>query len=163
MAQHDMQKTVQPVKYLVCMNDSEHSRVALKFVCARMRKRNSVLDILHVLEPVDFSGIGAIADKIREEKRAEGQEFLSRMAEEVEKATGKKPALILREGAVEEQVVAAVGEDVNTHMLVLGASPDSNGRHMHITGLVKALGDKLLIPLLIVPGNLTDQQIEELA
>jgi len=156
-------EAVSPVKYLLCMNDSEHSRVALKFACARAKRRNCQIDILHVLEPADFQGIGAVADKIREERRETGEAFLNQVAEEIQQVTGKTPALTLREGVVEEAIISAVNEDVDADLILLGASPDTNGRHAHISALVKALGDKLLIPIMVLPGNLTDQQIEELA
>lgn len=154
---------VKPVKYLVCVNDTEHSRIALKFACARAKKRGSRVDILHVVEPVDFEGFGAIANKMHEENRAKAEAFLEKMADEVKEMSGVTPTLVLKEGNVEGAILSAVQDDIELNMLIVGASPTRGGRHMHITTLVKELGDKLMIPLVLVPGNLTDQQIEELA
>lgn len=154
---------VRPVKYLVCVNDSEHSHIALKFAYTRAKKRGSRLDMLHVIEPTNFEGIVSIANKIREENFAKGEAFLARMADEVQQAVGITPSLILKEGSVEEAIIKAVQDDPDLNMLLLGASTDHQGRHVHISALVKIMGDKLLIPMMIVPGNLTDQQIEELA
>lgn len=155
--------SVKPVKYLVCVNDSEHSRVALKFVCARAQKRGSLIDLLHVLEPSDFQGIMSVADKIREEARKQGEAFLNTLAEEVQQSVGITPSLLLREGDVEDAIINTIQDDLEVHMLVLGASPETNGRHAHITGLVKSLGDRLLIPLVVIPGNMTDAQIEQVS
>jgi nucleotide-binding universal stress UspA family protein len=151
------------VKYLVCVNDSDHSRVMLRFACARAKKRGSHIDLLHVMEPADYQGILSVADKIRDERRTKAESLMQDLSTFVQQHAGSTPGVVLREGVVEEQIIQAVQEDVDVHMIMLGASGESDGRHTHITGLVRALGDKLMIPLLILPGTLTDQQIADLA
>lgn len=161
--QNDSHPMMRPSKFLVCINDSDESRVALRFACIKAKKRGGVVDILHVLEPADIQTLFAVADKMREERRQEAEALMKRFSDEAFAISGITPNLILREGQIGAEIVAASLEDVDANMLVLGASPASSNKGRILSGLVGQLGDKLLIPMMLVPGNLTDQQIEELS
>ena len=155
---------VQPVKFLVCVDKSEHSRTALDFACAQAAKRGGLIDMLHVLEPADFKGLASIADKMREERREAAEKLLKELAEHIQEKYGITPSMIFREGKITEEILSAVEEDVDANMLVMGAAPDTKSKRGDLIGWLAAqLGDKLLIPMLLVPGNLTEQQIEKLS
>lgn len=151
-----------PGKFLVCVDRSGASRVALHFACVKARKRGGFVDMLHVMEPpADFQGLAAVAEKMREERRAEAEELMQALAEEAGKA-GITPSILLREGNIGEEVVKAAQEDFDVNMLVLGAAPSGSGGKL-IAWLAGQLGERLLVPLMLVPGNLTERQIEELS
>ncbi len=157
------QHTPPPGKFLVCVDKSDVSRVALHFACVKAKKRGGLVDMLHVIEPpADFQGLAAVAEKIREERREEAEELMQALAEEAGKV-GITPSILLREGSIGEQIIEVAQEDFDINMLVLGASPSGSGSGRIISWLAGQLGDKLLIPLMLVPGNLTEQQIEELS
>lgn len=119
--------------------------------------------MLHVLEPpADFQGLAAVAEKMREERREEAEELMQALAEEAGKA-GITPSILLREGSIGEVIVEAAQEDFDVNMLVVGAAQSGSGHGKLIAWLAGQLGDKLLVPLMLVPGNLTEQQIEELS
>ena len=152
-----------PGKFLVCVDKSPVSRVALHFACVKAKKRGGLVDMLHIMEPpADFQGLAAVADKMREERREEAEELMQELAEDAGKA-GIMPSILLREGSIGEAIIGAVQEDFDVKMLVLGAAPSNSGRGKLVGWLGNQLGDKLLIPLMLVPGNLTEQQIEELS
>ncbi len=151
-----------PVKFLVCVDDTDHARVALRFAALRAQRRQGRLDVLHILEPSDYQGLKSVAGKMREEKRREGTMLLQRMAEQIQEEYGLIPCLILREGVLQEEIITATEEDVDANMLILGASPDGDGRTELIAAVAKQLGRRVQVPMIVVPGNLTDQQIEAL-
>ena len=70
--------------------------------------------------------------------------------------------LLLREGAIGEEILAGVAEDPEINMLVLGMAHHTTARGKLAAWLAGQLGNKLFVPLLMVPGNLTDQQLEAL-
>lgn len=149
-------------KYLVCVDAREECRVALRLACMKAQARRGAVDILHVIPPADFQTIGAVADRMREERLAEGNKLLATLAEEAASSYGIKPRMMLREGTIGEEVIAAALDDPQIIMTVLGIAAQQSGRGKLSSWLAGQLGNKMPIPLLLVPGNLTDQQLQGL-
>ena len=148
-------------KYLVCVDSREESRVALRLACMKAHRRGSSVDLLHVITPADFQTLGAIADRMREERRGEGEQLLKTLSEEANRYD-VVPSLLLREGPVGDEILAAAKDNPDINIIVLGMPQQSTSRGKLAAWLVCQLGSKLFVPLLMVPGNLTDQQLEAL-
>lgn len=151
-----------PTKFLVCVDDSEASRVSLRFACIKAKKRGGLVDLLHVVQPADFQSLMGIADRMREEAKQKAEALLEKLSAEARELTGITPTILLREGAIGEEVLKAVVEDHGVNMLVLGVTPGPT-RGKLIAWIASQMGEQLLIPIMLVPGNLTDQQIDELS
>lgn len=150
-------------KYLVCVDGREESKAALRLACMKANARGSEVCMLHVIQPADFQTLGAIADRMREERKAEGLELLAALAEEAYGTYGIRPASVLREGSVGDEIIAAAQEDASVNMLALGvAQAHATSRGKLAAWLASQLGSKLYVPLLMIPGNLTDQQLQTL-
>lgn len=147
--------------HLLCVNNNEHSLVALRFVCKRIEKSGGPLQLLHVLEPVDPT-FRALASKMREEKRIIAENFMNKCAAEVNNYANIRPIINIREGNIVEEIISTIEEDSSIGILVIGTSYDSPTRDTMIPALVSQLGDRLMIPMLIIPGTLTEQQMQEL-
>ncbi len=154
--------TSNAVKFIVCVDDTEHARVAVRLAAGKAARLGANLDLLHVIDTKDFQNFLLATSKMREEKKQEAEELLLKMSEEAGKC-GIEAGIIIKEGVIGEKIVEAVEEDINANMLIVGASPGggANTRKL-ITWLTTQLGERLLTPIMIVPGNLTDQQIKEL-
>lgn len=157
-------KRIKPdqAKLLVCVKDDEHSKVALRFACSQAKSTGCLIELITVIEPAVYQSFVTVADKMREEKRAEAEEVLQQFAEQAVELSGIMPTLVVKEGRIGEQILATIEEDFSINMLVIGISPESPGRTDLLPWLTARFGTKLHIPLLVVPGNLTQQQIEEL-
>jgi len=150
-------------KYLVCVDKSESSRVALHFACKKALKRGGVVEILHIVTPADMQNLFGVMGKMREEQRQEAEILVKSLSESAFQYAGITSEIHIREGRLGEEIINATLEDSNVNMLVLGAAANSKERGQLINWLAEKLGDRLLIPLMIVPGNLTDLQIDELS
>jgi len=150
------------VKFLVCVDDSEQAKVALRLACLKAKKVDGLVDILHILEPADFQGIFSIADKMNTDKREEAEKLMQGFAAEAQEWAGIIPTLIVREGGIKEQIIKSIAEDETVSMLVIGIAPQSKMNKELLTALTDYIGDELMIPIMAVPGNLTYQQIENL-
>jgi nucleotide-binding universal stress UspA family protein len=148
-------------KYLVCIDNREESRIALRLACMKARMRGSSVDLLHVIIPADFQTLGGIAERMREERRAEGEQLLKTLSEEANRY-GIVPSLLLREGSVGDEILAATRDNPDINIIVIGIAQQSSGRGKLAAWLAGQLGSKLFVPLLMVPGNLTDQQLQAL-
>jgi nucleotide-binding universal stress UspA family protein len=72
------------------------------------------------------------------------------------------PERVIREGDPSEQILDVIDKDVDISMLVLAASAGPEGPGPIITALAKTVGT-FPIPITVVPGNLTDKDIDGLS
>lgn len=148
--------------FLVCVSDQKESEVALRFSCLRAKRRQAQVVILHVIPPDDFQGLFAVSDRMKQEKEEETQTLLNRMADLAMQYGGITPSVMLREGHLGEEIVKTTLENGDIIALVLGVQHDSPTAPKLLSWLTNKLGQELLTPIIVVPGNLTDAQIEAL-
>ena len=146
--------------YLVCVSDEKHSEAALRFTCNLAKQNKGTVTLLHIIEPSDFQSLGAIADKIRTKQHDESQELLSVVAEKVKKKHSVMPAIIVREGLIEDEIIKVVQEDKSITMLIAEASPSNSKTSKTIPSLVASVGNKLSVPVLIVPSSYKEQSMK---
>jgi nucleotide-binding universal stress UspA family protein len=150
-------------KYLVYVSTSESSRVAMYFACKKAVKSGSSVELLNVISPSDMQNLFGVGSKMREEQRQDAEILVKSLGEAAFQYSGITPSTIIREGRINEEIINAALEDTNVNMVVAGISAQSNDEGSLINLLVEKLGDRLLVPLMLVPGNLTDLQIDELS
>ena len=114
------------IKYLVCVDSRDESRVALQLACMKSNARGHRVSLLHVITPADFQTLGTIADRMREERRQEGQQLLDTLAEEAFSTYGIRPDILLREGSTGDEIVATVYGDPDINMVAIGVAHHSS-------------------------------------
>ncbi len=150
-------------KFLVVVDNTPESRVALRFACRRALATQGGVVLLRVTHPAEFQHWSGVAERMREEARQEAEELLQGLAAQVNEDVGLMPELVIREGEPKEQVMELVAEDPYIRILVLGQAPESGNPGPLVKSLAIDAAGTLRIPVTIVPGNLTDGQISELA
>lgn len=148
--------------FLVCVSDQQESEVALRFACLRAKRRQAQVTLLHVLPPDDFQGLFSVSDVMKQEKEEAAQTLVNHMIDLAVQCGGITPSVILKEGQLGEEIVKTTLENGDIIAVVLGVQHDSATAPKLLSWLTNKLGQDLLIPLIIVPGNLTDAQIEAL-
>lgn len=146
--------------FLVVVDDSEEMPVALRFACRRAQHTGGRVALLYVVEPADFQHWMAVGDLMREEARSEGEQLLQRLAAQVNELTGSLPVLYVREGGRREELMKLIEEEPGISILVLAASTEQRGPGPLVTALTGKFMGKLRIPVTIVPGNLSDEDID---
>ncbi|MFQ5785638.1 MAG: universal stress protein [Alphaproteobacteria bacterium] len=149
-------------KYLVCVDGSPQSRVAVHFACLRARNTKGYVILLNVIEPAEFQHWMAVEDVMKEERREEVERLLHELAAEVNEWANVMPVLTVREGRIGDEILAAIEEDPTISFLVVGAAPPGAKGGKLISWLAGQLAGRLSIPLVIVPGNITDEQLANL-
>lgn len=149
---------------LVCMNDKQHTETALRFACARAKRTNATVEMLCVIDPVDYNTLFSVGDMIREDRKAAARKRMRELATQMEQEYGMQPELQLHVGNIVEEIVRTVGENKTISMIIMGVATDgSSAKSGLLQQMVQSLGHEYLIPLLMVPGNLTNDQITALA
>ncbi len=149
--------------FLCVVDESEEMGAALRFACRRAINSNGRVALLYVMQPAEFQHWMAIGERMREEAREEAEELLQVVASVVEKRTGYVPKTYIREGKVREVVVDLINEEKDISLLILGAATGTDGPGPLVTYLVEKMTGQLRIPVTIVPGNLTDEQVDAIS
>ena len=76
--------------------------------------------------------------------------------------TGEMPVLYVREGDAREELLTLIDEEKQISLLVLGADTQSETAGPLISFLMAKGASKCRVPITVVPGNLTDEQIDAL-
>ena len=149
--------------FLVIIDESPELKVALRYACKRAAKTGGRVAMAYVMGPGDYQEWVGVSNLIRDEARQQAEAIMQRMAGEVHKLSGNFPILFFREGDRQDEVMKLIDEEPTISILVLGASTGPKGPGPLISALTgKAIG-KLRIPITIVPGNLTEADVENIA
>jgi nucleotide-binding universal stress UspA family protein len=150
-------------KYLVVIDDTPECDRAVYYASRRAARNDAKLIMLMVIEPFDRNQqwLG-VADLMSAEAHEEANTTLSRFAGRVNGIAGLTPEGIVREGEKIEELLRLIEEDEDIATLVLGASTGKEGPGPLVTGLGKTVGS-FPIPITIVPGQLTDEELDSLS
>ena len=149
--------------FLVVVDETEEMKVALRFACLRARRTGGRVALLYVIEPAEFQHWMAVGDLMREEARSEGEQLLQRLAALVNELVGTIPVLYVREGKVRDQLFKLLDEEPRISVLVLGANTGSRGPGPLVSALTGKMIGKLRVPITVVPGNLSDEEIDSVS
>ncbi len=119
--------------------------------------------MLHVIETdqQNQQWLG-VADIMRAEAYENANAALGRAAGRANRIAAITPERVIREGEAAEQILEAIEQDVDIAMLVLAASPGAEGPGPLTTMLAKTVGN-FPIPVVIVPGDLSDSDLDALS
>ncbi|HEX2580727.1 MAG TPA: universal stress protein [Dongiaceae bacterium] len=149
--------------FLVVIDESPELRPALRYACRRALHTDGQVAMLHVVEPEAppvWAGIGRL---IEQEAHDASTQLLARHAALVEELTGRAPLTFARRGERREELLKLLHAEPSISVLVLGAAVGGKGPGPLISALTGTAIDRLRVPVTIVPGNLTDQEIDAIA
>jgi nucleotide-binding universal stress UspA family protein len=148
-------------KFLVVLDDSRECLNAMRFAAMRAANTGGGIEILAVIPPDEFNHWIGVADIMRAEARERIEVHYEVFAKWMRDRQGIEPELVIREGEPIKEILAQVREDNEIGVLVLGASTGKHGPGPLVTALSKAAGS-MPVPVTIVPGDLTKEQLEEI-
>jgi nucleotide-binding universal stress UspA family protein len=148
--------------YLVVVDDSAESRVALRFAARRAAKTDGRIEVLGIVEPQDFVQFGGVQAAIEEEQRHRIEGVVSSAIGEILDESGVEANVIIRQGEAVRTVREFIGERDEVCALVLGAA--ANGSPGPLVAEFAGMDAGLLpCPLMIIPGGMTDERLEQLS
>jgi nucleotide-binding universal stress UspA family protein len=151
-----------PRIFLVVVDETEEMRVALRYAALRARKTGGKVALLYVIEPSDLQQWMAVESLMREEAREEAEALLQRLSSDVTELCGSMPIVYIREGRRRDELLALLDEEPSISILVLAAGTGAEGPGPLVTHLVGKMSGKMRVPVTVVPGSLSDEQIAAL-
>jgi nucleotide-binding universal stress UspA family protein len=150
-------------KYLVVIDDSEECDRAVFWAAKRAGRTKSQIVMLRVLETSDRNQqwLG-VADIMQAEAMEAAHAALDKYSARAQKIAHIKPDQVIREGDTAEEIVKLIDEDADIGILVLAAGTAKEGPGPLVSNLAKSAGT-FAIPVAIVPGHLSDEDLESMA
>lgn len=152
-----------PRTFLCVVDNSDELTQALRFACRRATNTGGRIALLYVIEPAEFQHWLGVGKRMADEGRAEAEEMMQVVSQVVQKRTGQMPMLHIREGRAEEELVALIEEQQDISLLVLGASTGPDGPGRLVNYMVTKMAGRLRVPMTIVPGGLSDEEIDAIS
>lgn len=147
-------------KFLVVIDKTPECRVAVRFAARRAQHTGGRVSLLCVAAPADFQQWQGVEEIMKDEAHEDAEALVYEAAKSINELTGIIPELIIEDGEETECLMELIRRDRDISILVVAASMSKDGPG----ALVKLFATKVqVIPVTIVPGNLSDEQVDELA
>ncbi|MFZ4687889.1 MAG: universal stress protein [Polymorphobacter sp.] len=147
--------------YLVVIDQSAESRVALRFAAMRAGHVGARVALVHVIRKSEFMQWGAVQEAMAAEARVEAEALLAALADEAESLGGARPALVILEGDAAPAIFDHVRGDPTIRALVLGAASKGAPGPL-ISFFTGERAGQLPCVVIIVPGGLDTERLESL-
>jgi nucleotide-binding universal stress UspA family protein len=149
-----------PRKFLVVIDKTKECAVALRFATRRAQHTGGRVTLLCAATLPDFQQWRGVEEIMRDEAYADAETLVLDAAKVVNDLAGIVPELVIRYGLTTECLGQLLKEDPDISILVLASGTAKEGPGP----LVSMFGTAVqAIPVTIVPGNFTDEQVDALA
>lgn len=146
--------------YLVIMDETDEAGVALRFAARRAARTGGAVHLLALVPRQPFVAFGGVQATIEEEALARAEALVTSAAGSLLSDSAHAPVISVQQGegaAVIRDYLAAHPE---VSALVLGAAA-SGAPGPLVTHFTSAVG-QLPCPLYVIPGGLSDAELERL-
>ena len=151
-------------KFLVVIDETPECDRAVYYGSRRAARTNGKLTMLTVVPvgEVNQQWLG-VGDLMRAEAHEEAEKRLDHFALRAKNIAGIEPERIVREGSKADEVVKVIDEDEDIAVLVLAAGTGQEGPGPLVSSIAATGSGTFPIPITIVPGNLSDEELDALA
>ena len=146
--------------YLIVMDETEEARAALRFAARRAARTGAAVEIVALIAPQDFVQWGAVQAAMEEEARLRAEAMVLQASGAIIEEAGIRPSITVKQGDPVREVTDVLKSRDDIAALVLGAATEGGPGPlvMHFASAASTLP----CPLMIVPGNLSDETLDRL-
>ncbi|QNE03985.1 universal stress protein [Croceicoccus marinus] len=148
--------------YLVIMDETPESRTALRFASRRAANTGGAIHIIAVVPKQQFVAFGGVQATIEEEAKSRAEVLVMAAAGSLFEELGRMPSIAVKVGDATRVVQDYLAEHEGIAALVLGAAADGPPGPL-IAHFAGHRAGQLPCPLMIVPGALTDEEIDAIS
>lgn len=148
--------------YLVVVDESPEAEIALRFAARRAVKTQGGVRIVAIVPPTEFVQWGGVQATMEEEARQRAEALLAGSAGTLVQEAGIRPRITVLTGDPVKSIRQVIDEEPEIAALVLGAASVGHPGPLvaHFTGMEAG---SLRCPVMIIPGSLSREAIDELS
>lgn len=144
---------------MVCIDTSNASASALKYACYKAKSLGFSVHILAVLES-SHKNLLFGSKAIGNQKRNQLDRHLQKLIDDICGSYGIVPAVSVREGEITTEITRELKLIPGCRLLVFGKSHNNLSDNTVLPKIVGKIGNKIPLPVVIVPENLSDDLIK---
>ncbi len=148
-------------KFLVVLDDTRECLNAMRFAAMRAASTAGGVEIISIIPPDEFNHWIGVGEVMRAEARERIEAHFNVFAKWMRDRQKVDPTLVIREGEPVDEILAHIRATPEIGVLVLGAGSGKSGPGPLVTALTKQAGS-LPVPITIVPGELSKEQLEQI-
>jgi Universal stress protein family len=146
-------------KFLILMDDTPEMLNAMRYAALRASKTGGLVEMLAVISAEEFQHFLGVADVMRAEAHEKVEAHFQVFKQRMEKQEGITPTLRIREGDKLDAIIEHVKSDPEIAVLVIGAGTDKAGPGPLVAALTGRRLEDLRVPITIVPGSMSKEEI----
>jgi nucleotide-binding universal stress UspA family protein len=150
-------------KFLIVVDDTVECDRAIYFASRRAQSTGGSVLMLAITEPPDGQTWRGVEEMMRQEAKDAAEAALEAASARARAVSGIEPERLVREGDKAEVIATVIAEDEDVAILVLAAGTGREGPGPLVSTLAGKASGTFPIPITIVPGDLTDHEIDALA
>lgn len=147
-------------KVLVLVTGDLSTRAGVAWAAHWALRTGDAIVLFHVIEPDQAMGFGVMQDLMRAEQWQAAERMLGTFSTYAEKLTGYAPSQLVREGPLKETVREVLKSEPNLSLIVIAASHRESGPAPLIGYLASRMGTRVQVPMVLVPGSMTSDEID---
>jgi nucleotide-binding universal stress UspA family protein len=155
-----MSASSRPRKFLVVVDRTPECKVALRFAARRAQHTGGRVSLLCVAQQADFQQWKGVEEIMKDEAHQDAENLAYEAAKTVNELAGIMPELLIEHGVPAECLLDLVRRDKDISILVLASGTSKEGPGPLVSLFASTVQ---AIPVTIVPGDLTDEAVDELA
>jgi len=144
-------------KFLVVIDETEECDRAVTFAAYRVKRTGGTVVLLSIVGGDEFHHWLGVQDILRAEALETAEQLLEQRSKRIAGIGNIKIEKIVREGR--KAVEALIAEDKDIAILVLAAGTSSEGPGPLVSAFTARGANALPIPVTIIPGSLSDEDI----
>ena len=148
--------------FLVVADDSKELHQALYYAARRAATAGGEVALFRCIEPIEGQLWGGVTEIMEAEAEEASKNLLHELGEYCEKLGAPKPRKFVRKGILHEELFNLIDKEKAIRVLVLGVSTEHGNPGPLINYIINKGSNECRVPITIVPGNLTDEQIDAL-
>lgn len=144
-------------KFLVVIDETPECERALTFAAYRVKRTGGTVVLMSVIQKPEFIGLG-VEDVLRAEAVEEAERNLDARLARIKDIGDVRSESVIREGEGPEEIEKVIDQDRDIAIFVLAAATSADGPGPLVTHFANR-ANALPIPLTIVPGRMSDEEI----
>lgn len=147
---------------IICLDLSNNSEKILLQAIKIAKKNQAKLHILAVIEGSHKNLLfGSVA--ISNQKHLQMQKHLKKLIDNVCASNNIMPTMSVREGEIVEEITKEVAIFNDCKLLIFGKSEKSQSDNVVLPKIVGRVGNKILAPIMVIPYNIAEDFMLEVA
>lgn len=146
---------------IACIDTTNAADVALRYACYKAKRIGFAVQILAVIES-SYKGLLFVSKVVGKDRRLEIEKKIKKSIDSIYQETGIMPGISIREGDIVREIIHEIRSTPNCAMLIVGKSSNSESDNTVLPKLSAQIGNKIRVPVVIAPENLSLEHLKTL-